>query len=221
MRERLQERKCRKENAAKKLQERLQERDQRKEIAQNGLSILVSGNRLQKYSGQRILRRRVRIMIDIRNLSKSYNKGQVKAVDGLNLKVNRGELFGFLGPNGAGKTTTIKMIVGLLNPDTGSIAIDGTDIAKEPIEAKRKMGYVPDEPVLYERLTGLEYLNFMADVYRVPASVRKERIERYLDMFNLRMAADLIKSYSHGMRQKTALAALLHDPKLWILMSRW
>lgn len=158
-------------------------------------------------------------MIDISNLSKSYNKGQVKAVDGLNLKVNRGEIFGFLGPNGAGKTTTIKMIVGLLNPDTGSITIDGTDIAKEPIEAKRKMGYVPDEPVLYERLTGLEYLNFMADVYQVPASVRKKRIESYLDMFDLKdAAADLIKSYSHGMRQKTALAgALLHDPKLWIL----
>ena len=109
-------------------------------------------------------------MIDISNLSKSYNNGQVKAVEGLDLKVSRGEIFGFLGPNGAGKTTTIKMIVGLLNPDSGSIIIDGTDIAKEPIEAKRKMGYVPDEPVLYERLTGIEYLNFMADVYQVPAS---------------------------------------------------
>jgi len=158
-------------------------------------------------------------MIDISNLSKSYNNGQVKAVEGLDLKVSRGEIFGFLGPNGAGKTTTIKMIVGLLNPDSGSIIIDGTDIAKEPIEAKRKMGYVPDEPVLYERLTGIEYLNFMADVYQVPASVRKEKIEYFLEMFNLRdAAADLIRSYSHGMRQKTALAgALLHDPKLWIL----
>ena len=106
-----------------------------------------------------------------------------------------------------------------MNPDTGTIAIDGTDISKEPLEAKRKIGYVPDEPVLYERLTGLEYLNFMADVYQVPASERKERIEYFLEMFNLRdAAADMIKSYSHGMRQKTALAgALLHDPKLWIL----
>ena len=156
-------------------------------------------------------------MIEIRNLSKSYNKGQVKAVDGLDLKVNRGEIFGFLGPNGAGKTTTIKMIVGLLNPDTGTITIDGTDIAKEPIEAKRKIGYVPDEPTLYERLTGFEYLNFMADVYQVPGSVRKERIEYYLEMFNLRDAAsDLIKSYSHGMRQKTALA---RNCGYW--MSRW
>ena len=119
-------------------------------------------------------------MIEIRNLSKSYNKGQVKAVDGLDLKVNRGEIFGFLGPNGAGKTTTIKMIVGLLNPDTGTITIDGTDIVKEPIEAKRKIGYVPDEPTLYERLTGFEYLNFMADVYQVPESVRKERINTTL-----------------------------------------
>jgi ABC-2 type transport system ATP-binding protein len=158
-------------------------------------------------------------MIDIRNLTKSYNKGQVKAVDNLDLKVGKGEIFGFLGPNGAGKTTTIKMIVGLLNPDSGSITIDGTDIAKEPIEAKKKMGYVPDDPNLYDRLTGMEYLNFMADVYQVPAAVRKEKIERYLEMFDLRDAAfDLIKSYSHGMKQKIALTgALLHDPKLWIL----
>ena len=158
-------------------------------------------------------------MIEIHNLSKSYNKGQVKAVDGLDLKVNLGEIFGFLGPNGAGKTTTIKLIVGLLNPDIGSISIDGTDIAREPIEAKKKIGYVPDEPILYERLTGIEYLNFMADMYQVPPVVRKEKIEYFLEMFNLKdAAADLIRSYSHGMRQKTALAgALLHDPKLWIL----
>jgi len=158
-------------------------------------------------------------MIEIRNLSKSYSKGKVKAVDNLNLEVSNGEIFGFLGPNGAGKTTTIKMIVGLLNPDEGSIIIDGTDIAKDPIEAKRKMGYVPDDPNLYDRLTGMEYLNFMADVYQVPLSVRKEKIEYYLEMFDLKDAAfDLIKSYSHGMKQKIALTgALLHDPKLWIL----
>lgn len=158
-------------------------------------------------------------MIDIRTISKSYNKGSVKAVDNLNLKVNKGEIFGFLGPNGAGKTTTIKMIIGLLNPDSGSILIDGTDIAKEPLIAKRKLGYVPDNPNLYDRLTGMEYLNFMADVYQVSADMRKERIEHYLDMFDLKDAAgDLIKSYSHGMKQKTALTgALIHDPKLWIL----
>lgn len=158
-------------------------------------------------------------MIDIRGLSKSYNKGAVKAVDNLDLKANKGEIFGFLGPNGAGKTTTIKMIIGLLNPDSGSILIDGTDIAKEPLTAKKKLGYVPDNPNLYDRLTGMEYLNFMADVYQVPANIRKERIEHYLDMFDLKEAAgDLIKSYSHGMKQKTALTgALIHDPRLWIL----
>ncbi len=158
-------------------------------------------------------------MIEIRNLSKSYNKGAVKAVDSLDLKVNKGEIFGFLGPNGAGKTTTIKMIVGLLNPDSGSILIDGTDMAKDPIAAKRKLGYVPDSPNLYDRLSGMEYLNFMADVYQVPADKRKERIEYYLEMFDLKDAAgDLIKSYSHGMKQKTALTgALIHDPSLWIL----
>lgn len=158
-------------------------------------------------------------MIEIRNLSKSYNKGAVKAVDSLELKVNKGEIFGFLGPNGAGKTTTIKMIVGLLNPDSGSILIDGTDMAKDPIAAKRKLGYVPDSPNLYDRLSGMEYLNFMADVYQVPADKRKERIEYYLEMFDLKDAAgDLIKSYSHGMKQKTALTgALIHDPSLWIL----
>jgi ABC-2 type transport system ATP-binding protein len=158
-------------------------------------------------------------MINILDLSKSYNKGAVKAVDSLNLKVNKGEIFGFLGPNGAGKTTTIKMIIGLLNPDSGTILVDGTDIAREPLEAKKKLGYVPDNPNLYDRLSGMEYLNFMADVFRVSPDMRKERIEHYLDMFNLVDAAgDLIKSYSHGMKQKIALTgALIHNPKLWIL----
>lgn len=158
-------------------------------------------------------------MIDIRNVSKSYNKGSVKAVDNLNLKVSKGEIFGFLGPNGAGKTTTIKMIIGLLNPDEGSIFINGMDIRKNAIEAKRNIGYVPDNPNLYERLTGTEYLNFMADVYQVTAEQRKQRIEHYLEMFELNDAAsDLIKSYSHGMKQKIALTgALIHNPAVWIL----
>lgn len=158
-------------------------------------------------------------MIDIRNVSKSYNKGSVKAVDNLSLKVNKGEIFGFLGPNGAGKTTTIKMMVGLLNPDEGEIRINGADIRKDALEAKKNIGYVPDNPNLYERLTGTEYLNFMADVYQVPAAERKQRIEHYLEMFELKDAAsDLIKSYSHGMKQKIALTgALIHDPAVWIL----
>lgn len=158
-------------------------------------------------------------MIEIRNLSKSYNKGQVKAVDNLGLHVRPGEIFGFLGPNGAGKTTTIKMIVGLLNPDEGSITVNGFDNRKQMIEAKKSIGYVPDNPDVYERLTGLEYLNFMSDVYKVPAEFRKERITRFTEMFDLSEAvSDLIKSYSHGMRQKIVLTgALIHDPALWVL----
>lgn len=158
-------------------------------------------------------------MIAIRNISKSYNKGAVKAVDNLNLTVEKGEIFGFLGPNGAGKTTTIKMIVGLLNPDSGNISINGFDNHVSPMDAKRSIGYVPDNPDLYDRLTGTEYLNFMADVYQVPAGVRKDRIAHYLEMFDLKdAAADLIKSYSHGMKQKIALTgALIHDPAVWIL----
>lgn len=158
-------------------------------------------------------------MIKITNLSKSYNKGAVKAVDDLNLHVKPGEIFGFLGPNGAGKTTTIKMIVGLLNADSGSIVIKGFDNREQPLEAKRNISYVPDNPDVYERLTGLEYLNFMGDVYRVPMDVRRERIHYFLEMFGLLDAAgDLIKSYSHGMKQKIVLTgALLHDPALWVL----
>lgn len=158
-------------------------------------------------------------MIEIKNLSKSYNKGALKAVDDLNLYVKPGEIFGFLGPNGAGKTTTIKMMVGLLTPDSGTITLAGFDNAKNPLEAKKNIGYVPDNPDVYERLTGLEYLNFMADIYRVSADDRQERMGRLLDMFNLTDAmGDLIKSYSHGMKQKIVLTgALLHNPALWIL----
>lgn len=158
-------------------------------------------------------------MIKITGVSKSYNKGAVKAVDNLNLHVKHGEIFGFLGPNGAGKTTTIKMMTGLLNPDTGNIFINGHDIQKEPLEAKRNIGYVPDNPDVYDRLTGIEYLNFMADVYGVESDVRKERIKYFLDLFELNDAAsDLIKSYSHGMKQKIVITgALIHNPAVWIL----
>lgn len=158
-------------------------------------------------------------MIEIRNLSKTYNKGAVRAVDNLDLQVHPGEIFGFLGPNGAGKTTTIKMMIGLLNPDGGSIKVKGFDIQRQPIEAKRCIGYVPDNPDIYDKLRGLEYLNFMADVYQVPMKVRQERIAYFLSMFELLDAGgDLIKSYSHGMKQKLVLTgALIHDPALWIL----
>lgn len=158
-------------------------------------------------------------MLKIDNLSKSYSKGNVKAVDGLNLHVKPGEIFGFLGPNGAGKTTTIKMIVGLLNPDSGSIRINNFDNSTQSLEAKRRIGYVPDNPDIYDKLTGLEYLNFMADVYRVGKNERKERIVYFLDMFGLTDAAgSIIKSYSHGMKQKIVLTgALIHNPDLWVL----
>ncbi|HHU17268.1 MAG TPA: ABC transporter ATP-binding protein [Clostridiales bacterium] len=158
-------------------------------------------------------------MIKISNLSKSYSRGAVKAVDNLNLHVRPGEIFGFLGPNGAGKTTTIKMMVGLLNPDEGIIIINGFDNQKDPIDAKRSIGYVPDSPVIYDRLTGLEYLDFMANVYQVPPDIKMQRINHFLDMFELVDAAnDLIKSYSHGMKQKILLTgALIHNPALWIM----
>ncbi|MDL2273365.1 ABC transporter ATP-binding protein [Oscillospiraceae bacterium OttesenSCG-928-G22] len=158
-------------------------------------------------------------MLKLKNVSKTYASGAVKAVAGLNLTVNPGEIFGFIGPNGAGKTTTIKMICGILAPVEGSVEIGGHDIAKEPIEAKQMLGFVPDTHDVYSRLTGYEYLNFIADVYGVDGKARRERMERYLTMFSIKDAAsDLIKSYSHGMRQKLMVAgALLPNPPLWIL----
>jgi ABC-2 type transport system ATP-binding protein len=163
--------------------------------------------------------RKGKIMLLIKNVSKSYSKGKVKAVDNISLEVRNGEIFGFLGPNGAGKTTTIKMITGILPIDEGTITVNGYDIEKDPINAKMSMGFVPDTHDIYERLKGIEYLNFIADVYNVPADVRKKRIDKYLEMFEIKDVADQpIKSYSHGMKQKTILiGALLHEPPLWIL----
>lgn len=158
-------------------------------------------------------------MIEITAVSKSYSGGSKKAVDNLDLTVKPGEIFGFLGPNGAGKTTTIKMLVGLLRPDAGTIRINGYDMADQPLEAKRQIGYVPDTPEVYDRLTGLEYLNFIGDIYNVPAAARQERIQRFATTFELTGAlTDRISSYSHGMQQKLVLmAALLHNPPVWIL----
>lgn len=157
-------------------------------------------------------------MIELAQVSKSYG-GNTKAVDNLTLTVRGGEIFGFLGPNGAGKTTTIKMMTGIAKPDAGTIHIDGRDISAEPIEAKKRFGYVPDSPDLFLRLKGLEYLNFMGDMYEVPKDVRKERIERLSVRFDMANAlTDAILSYSHGMRQKIVImGALLHDPAVWIL----
>ncbi|HOP68365.1 MAG: ABC transporter ATP-binding protein [Dethiobacteria bacterium] len=158
-------------------------------------------------------------MIKINDLSKSYNRGAVKAVNNLNLHVKAGEIFGFLGPNGAGKTTTIKMMVGLLKPDRGTLMISGYSITDQPLEVKKRIGFVPDTPEIYDKLTGLEYLNFMGDVYGVPGAVRKERIAMLLDLFELGGAVgDLLQSYSHGMRQKIVLVgAMLHQPEVFIM----
>lgn len=158
-------------------------------------------------------------MLTLSGLSKAYAKGKVRAVDNLSLSVQRGEIFGFLGPNGAGKTTTIKMICGIINADAGEVRINGHDIAGEPIDAKRSFGFVPDASNVYERLTGLEYLNFLADIYGVPSALRAERIPAMLRQFEIEDAAgSLIRGYSRGMRQKlTVIGALLHNPPLWIL----
>ncbi|HHY38328.1 MAG TPA: ABC transporter ATP-binding protein [Clostridia bacterium] len=157
-------------------------------------------------------------MLRLTDVSKSYEPGK-RAVDGITLEVKAGEIFGFLGPNGAGKTTTIKMIVGILRPDEGRIEVNGHDLAKDPVAAKKQMGYVPDESNLWEKITGAEYLNFVADVYGVPGPERASRAKELLDIFEMTEAvSDPIGSYSRGMRQKIAtIASLLHRPRLWIL----
>jgi ABC-2 type transport system ATP-binding protein len=158
-------------------------------------------------------------VIELRHVSKSYNKGKVKAVDDLSLAVNPGEIFGFLGPNGAGKTTTIKMIVGLLRPDAGTIAVDGLDTQQDALKCKSITTYVPDYPAIYERLTGIEYLNFIGDVYGVPKNDRLERMMKWLEIFELtRAISNPIQSYSQGMKQKIVLiAALLPAPHVMVL----
>jgi ABC-2 type transport system ATP-binding protein len=158
-------------------------------------------------------------MIEIKSVSKSYNRGAIKAVDNLDLTVNAGEIFGFLGPNGAGKTTTIKLIVGLLRPDAGTILLNGVDNQQEPLRCKEMTTYVPDDPAVYERLTGIEYLNFIGDVYGVEGSKRVERISRWAEVFGISSTlSSPIQSYSHGMRQKIVLmAALLPEPEVIVL----
>lgn len=157
-------------------------------------------------------------MIEIKNISKSYVKNQ-KSIDNLNLEIKDGEIFGFLGPNGAGKTTTIKMITGILDIDEGDILIDGTSIQENPIEAKKKFGFVPDNPDIFLKLKGIEYLNFLGDLYNVPTKKRKQKIEELSKKFGIYdNLNDRLQSYSHGMRQKiVVIGALLHNPKNWIL----
>lgn len=157
-------------------------------------------------------------MITLKNVDKEYMPG-VKAVDGLTLEIRDGEIFGILGPNGAGKTTTISMITGISEPTRGEILINNFDVVKNPVEAKMQFGYVPDSPDMFLRYKGIEYLNFMGDVYEVSESDRKVRIEELAKRFSMENSlADKIQSYSHGMRQKIIImGVLLHNPKVWIL----
>ncbi len=156
-------------------------------------------------------------MLDIQHLTKTY--GEKKAVDDLTLHIAPGEIYGFIGHNGAGKTTTLKAVVGILQFDSGDITIDGRSIKTEPLAYKREIAYIPDNPDLYDYMTGIKYLHFIADVFGVDAQTRQERIRRYADTFELTDdLAQPIAAYSHGMKQKLAIiAAWLHDPKLIIM----
>jgi ABC-2 type transport system ATP-binding protein len=158
-------------------------------------------------------------VIELQQLSKAYNKGKVQAVKDLTLTVQKGELFGFLGPNGAGKTTTIKMMVGLLRPDTGRVLLNGIDAGRDPLKAKSIVGYCPDEPVLYDKMTGIRFLSFIADVFGVSGERRAKVLPELAESFEMKDAlGEIVTSYSHGMRQKLSLiAALLHDPEILIL----
>lgn len=156
-------------------------------------------------------------MLKIENLTKTY--GEKKAVDHLSLHIQPGEIYGFIGHNGAGKTTTIKSVCGILQFDSGEIRIDGISIKEKPIECKRRIAYIPDNPDLYEFMSGIKYLNFVADVFGVTASKRQSQIRKYGDLFELTDdLAQPISAYSHGMKQKLAIiSALLHEPKLMIM----
>ena len=156
-------------------------------------------------------------MLNIEHLTKTY--GEKKAVDDLNLHIRPGEIYGFIGHNGAGKTTTLKSVAGILQFDAGEIYIGGDSVREKPLECKRKIAYIPDNPDLYEYMTGIKYLNFIADIFGVDAALRRERIRRYADAFELTSdLAQPIAAYSHGMKQKlTIIAAWLHKPQL-ILM---
>jgi ABC-2 type transport system ATP-binding protein len=160
-----------------------------------------------------------RPLIEIVDLSKSYNHGSLKALDSLNLVIYSGELFGFLGPNGAGKTTTIKTMVSLTPPDSGTVLLNSHDIATDPIKAKQQFGYVPEKVELYERLTGIEYLTFLANIYEIPPAEREPRLTPLAVNFGIREALpDLIQSYSHGMKQKLAIiGAMIHRPQILVL----
>lgn len=158
-------------------------------------------------------------MIRFEHVTKTYAGGAVKAVDDLCLEIEGGKVFGFLGPNGAGKTTTIKMMTGILSPDEGRVWLEDVELARDPIAAKRMFGFVPDSFEMFERLTGMEYLKFLADLYRVGEKERKAHMDKYLPMYELEGAiGQQIRSFSHGMKQKLQLiGSTIHQPRIWIL----
>jgi ABC-2 type transport system ATP-binding protein len=157
------------------------------------------------------------IMLKIENLTKSY--GEKKAVDSLSLHIEKGEIYGFIGHNGAGKTTTLKAATGILNFDMGEIYVDGVSVRNDPIACKKKIAYIPDNPDLYEFMTGIKYLNFICDIFGIGTAERGERIRKYAGLFELTESlGQPISSYSHGMKQKLAIiSALIHEPKLIIM----
>lgn len=161
--------------------------------------------------------KRGNLMLKIDHLTKIY--GDYKAVDDLSLHIAPGEIYGFIGHNGAGKTTTLKSVVGILQFDEGEILIDGTSIKTDPIKCKKELAYIPDNPDIYEFMTGIKYLNFVADIFGVSSSDRQERIRKYADIFELTEdLAQPISTYSHGMKQKlTIISAWIHEPKLIIM----
>jgi len=158
-------------------------------------------------------------LLNLKNVSKTYGNNTVKAVDAISLEVKSGQILGFIGPNGAGKTTAMKMITGILKPDEGTITVNGYDISTEPLAAKQSFGYVPDSPDMFLRLKGIEYLNFMGDMYQVDETTRQEKITSMAQTFEMTGALSArIQSYSHGMRQKIIImGALMHNPAVWIL----
>jgi ABC-2 type transport system ATP-binding protein len=158
-------------------------------------------------------------MIEIKDFSKKYINSDRFAVKNLSISIKPGELFGFLGLNGAGKSTTIKCLTGIYPFDSGTITVCGYDIVKDSIKAKMNIGYVPDNHSVYEKLTGREYVNYVADLYKVPLDLREERLNKFLKIFRMSAAVDKqIKGYSHGMKQKICvIAALIHNPKVWVL----
>ena len=159
------------------------------------------------------------MLVEIKNLTKRYGNSPVNAVDNLSISLKKGEIYGFLGSNGAGKSTTIKCLVGIYPFNSGDIILDGVSIKNDVLKAKQKIGYVADNHAVFERLTGREYVNHIANLYKVPTRSLTSRCNKYLKAFKMEEHFDKpIKSYSHGMKQKiSVIAALVHNPKLWVL----